>query len=64
MDHFIKEENYKGKKPNPVPFIMDLQLLKGSKCRHFYFFYFLMTLYITLSVRNRCVVDVPHQLDR
>lgn len=63
MDYFIKNENYKGKKPNPGPFIMGLQLLKGSKYGQFPLFYFVMTsLYITLSVRNRCVVDLPYHL--
>ena len=39
MDHFIKKENYKGTRPNPDPYIMDLQFPKGSKYRHFYFFF-------------------------
>lgn len=57
MDYFIKKENYKGKKLDLSPFTMGLQLLKGSKCGQFPLFYFIMTsLYITLSVRNRCVL--------
>lgn len=38
MDYFIKKENYQGKKPNPGPFVMKLQLPKGSKCSHILFF--------------------------
>lgn len=37
MDSFLKKENYKGKKPNPGPFIMELQLLKVGKYRQFPF---------------------------
>lgn len=50
MDSFITKENYKGKKPNPGPFVMELQLLKVSKYRQFPFLNFRMTsLYITQS---------------
>lgn len=38
MDYFIKTENYKSKKRSPGPFIMRLQLPKGSKCGHLPFF--------------------------
>lgn len=65
MDYFIKKENYKGKKPNRGPFIMGLHLLKESKYGQFRLFCFIMTsLWISLSVRNRCIVDLPYHLAR
>lgn len=48
MDYFIKKENYKGKKPNPGSFIRRLQLPKEVDVVTF-LFYFVISLYITLS---------------
>lgn len=63
MDYFIKKENYKGKKPNPGSFILRLQLPKEVDVVTF-LFYFVISLYITLSIRTRFIVGLSCHLAR